>query len=174
MNDKKLFQLGAWCAFGLAAALVVNGIATFIGSQTLWVVSRIGVVIFLFGVLPAVRARVRPAHAGWTDWLTNLAYLGAGAEALRWLGNLEFNSAWLLFGGLGLWSIVINILALRHKLWPAVLAGIGIAGGVLLLGVILSSQFAALAFLNVLSAGLGAVVLYPAWLVWIGLRMRAE
>lgn len=174
MSDKKLLQMGAWCAFGLAAALVINGIATFIGPSVFWLVSRIGIVLFLFGLLPALRAKLLPTHSGWVEWLTNLAYLGAGAEALQILGNLEFDSFYLFFGGLGLWIIGINLLAMRHQLWPQPLAWIGCASGVLLLGEILSDLIPALAFMDLYSAALGAVVLYPVWLVWQGVRMRAE
>jgi hypothetical protein len=174
MNRKGRIQVEAWCAIGLAAALVVNGIAYFTPWAALWIAARICVVVLLLGVLPAIRARLLFNSAGWTEWVTNLAYLGVCAEALRWVGGLDLDSSWLFFGGLGVWSITVNILGLRNKLWPAALGWIGLASGVLILAVIPSAHIAGLAFLNTIASGLGAVVLYPIWLVWMGLRMRKE
>jgi hypothetical protein len=175
MDEKKLFRTGAICAFGLAAALVVNGIATFTGPSGLWLGSRLLVPLFAFGFLPALQVKVGKAHAGYAFWMTNLAYLGAAAEALYYFGKVDMNTTWLLFGGLGLASLAFNIIALRHALWPKALAWIGVATGVLLLGVVAASFWpAALNIVGQVSAGLGAVVLYPVWLVWLGIRLRAE
>lgn len=172
--DKKLYHLGAICAFGLAASVVLNGIAFFINMGSVWLISRVLIVIFALGFFPALAAKVRTVHPGWAAWMINLVYLGVAAEAIRYLGNLPFNTVFLFFGGLSLSSLVFNILALKHDLWPKALAWIGVVMSILLIGVILSSMIESLAFLNMVSAGLGAVVLYPIWLVWLGLRFQKE
>jgi hypothetical protein len=170
MENRK-FVAGAWFAFGMALALIVNGVTTFTGPGWLWDVSRILIVVFGFGVLPAIRRRIMEGRS-WVTWATNLAYLGLGAEALRQLGGLEIETVLLLFGGLAIWGLTLNVLAIQHKLWPNALAGIGISSSLLLFGALVASQVPAFLWLDTVSAGLGAVVLYPIWLIWTGLRLQ--
>ncbi len=171
---KKMYPMGTWCTFGMAAALIANGVATFTGPNWLWDASRILIPVFGLGMLPAVLNMIPPALAGWATWVTNLAYLGLVAEAIRYLGQIEFNTTPLLFGGLGVWGITMNVLALRHGLWPRLLAWIGIASSVLLLSVLLILIVPSLDVLGRISAAIGAVGLYPVWLIWQGLRIRQE
>ncbi len=166
--------MGMWCMWGMALALVVNGVATFTGPIELWMISRALIAVCGMGVLPAVLDQMPSRAVGWARWVTCIAYLGLGAEALRRVGGLEFRTAELLFGGLGVWGLAVNLIALRQNLWPRVLAWIGLASSVMLFGVVLASRVAALAFLDTISAGIGAVVLYPIWLVWMGMRLRTK
>jgi len=175
MDEKKLYRTGAICAFGLAASAIVNGITTFSGPYALWLISRILIPVFAFGFLPALQVKVSKAHAGYAFWMTNLAYLGVAAEALYHLGKLNFDTTWLFFGGLGLSALAFNIIALRHNLWPKTLAWIGVATGLLLLCVVAATFWpTALNVVSQVSAGLGAVILYPVWLIWLGIRLRTE
>ena len=73
-----------------------------------------------------------------------------------------------------LFRSVVNLLGLRVKLWSPALAWVGIASGVLLLGVIVSTYVESLSILGQVSAGLGGVVLYPVWMVWQGTRLLKE
>jgi hypothetical protein len=51
---------------------------------------------------------------------------------------------------------------------------LGVLGGILLIAAMIANTIIPGGWVNQLSAGLGAVVLYPAWLVWIGLRLLKE
>ena len=89
MSTKQLNQLAGWCAFGMAACLVVNGIVTFVEPFWLWEPSRLLTVLFGLGVLPAIHLKVAPVNKP-LAWLVTLwGYLGFGAEAIRVLGLAE-------------------------------------------------------------------------------------
>jgi hypothetical protein len=171
MEEKKLYTFGAWAAFAMALMLVLNGVTTFVPAGWLFQASRIGIVLAGFGVLPAVWRQVKEHEAGWATWLTALAYLGLAAEGLYYIGQADIYSGWLLFGGLAAWAIGMNAIGLRTKLWPTGMVVMGILGGLLLFAAVLANSLAPGNIVNNISAGLGAVVLYPAWLVWMGTRM---
>ena len=48
---------------------------------------------------------------------------------------------------------------------------LGIVSGVRLFAAVLANTLVPNNIINTLFAGLGAVVLYPAWQVWMGIRM---
>lgn len=171
MENKTSAKSGVWSAFGMALALIVNGITTFTGPGWLWDLSRVLIIAFGFGVLPAVLEQITK-NKDWAIWATNLAYLGLGAEALRQVGGLEFETVFLLFGGLAVWALALNVLALKHNFWQHWLAWVGIAGSLLLFGALIASQVPSLLWLDTVSAGLGAVVLYPIWLIGVGIRSQ--
>ena len=64
----------------MALMLIINGIATFIPPYWLFWASRVGIVLSGFGVLPAIWRQVKEDEAGWSTWLTALAFLGLSAE----------------------------------------------------------------------------------------------
>jgi len=171
MEEKKLYTFGAWAGFVMALMLVLNGVTTFVPPAWLFRASRIGIVLAGFGVLPAIWRQVKGDEAGWATWLTALAFLGLAAEGLYHIGQADLDTSWLLFGGLAAWAIGMNIIALRCKLWPAGLVVLGVLGGLLLLAAVLANSIQPGGIVNYISAGLGAVLLYPAWLVWMGVRM---
>jgi len=173
MENEKLYHFGGFFAFGMAAAVLANGVAFFSGPDIFFTLTRALLGVFAFGFFPALYAKGREAHPGWAAWGIGLAYLAVASEMIQYLGEVELNSAWLFLGGLGIMLLTYNILALRYTLWPKVLAWLGIVMSILLLGVIPSTLVEALAFLNDLAA-VGAVALYPIWLVWIGMRFRTE
>lgn len=173
MKNRNFAGSGKWFGFGMALALVVNGLTTFTGPGWLWDISRVLIVVFGFGVLPAVLDQFTE-NKGWAIWATNLAYLGLAAEALRQLTGLEFESVFLLFGGLAVWGLTVNILALRSNVWQNTLAWIGMASSLLLVGALIASRVPSLLWLDTVSAALGAVVLYPVWLIWMGTRVQTN
>jgi hypothetical protein len=151
-------------------------------------------------VVLAISARVRSANEGWVRWTSTLAIVGLAITAiddLRFLaltpgraaayvqGDAAVKAAltapgalegldphhWLRLGAVGLWVMVVNLLALRARAWPAPLAIVGI--GVALVywlavaGIVLQIPAAL-----TLVAGLGAIVLAPLWYIWLGLRLR--
>ena len=173
LEEKKLYHFGAWSAFGMALMLITNGVTTFVPTYRLYYASRIGIVLAGFGVLPAIRKQVKE-EAGWATWLTALAFLGLSAEGLHYIGQASLNSNWLLFGGLSAWAVGMNIIGMRAKKWPLWMGILGIVSGILLFAAVLAYSIVPGSIFNTISAGLGAVVLYPAWLVWMGLRMLKD
>ncbi len=174
METKKLYQFGAWSAFCMALMLITNGVTTFIPPYWLYWASRVGIVLAGFGVLPAIWAQVKAHEAGWAAWLTALAFLGLSTEGLNYVAKANIDSNWLLFGGLSAWAVGMNIIGLRAKIWPLWMGILGIVSGLLLFAAVLANTIAPGNIVNTISAGLGAVVLYPAWLVWMGIRMLKE
>ncbi len=174
MEEKKLYRFGAWAGFGMALMLILNGVATFIPPYWLFWGSRIGIVLAGFGVLPAIWRQVKEAEAGWATWLTALAYLGLATEGLAYVGRADMDTNWLLFGGLAAWAMGMNIIGMRTKKWPLALGILGIVSGLLLLAAVTANTIQPGNIVNTISAGLGAVVLYPAWLIWMGIRMLKE
>jgi hypothetical protein len=171
MQEKKLYQFGAWCAFAMALMLILNGVTTFFPPVWLFRASRIGIVLAGFGVLPAIWRQVKEDEAGLATWLTALAFLGLSAEGLAYIGQADFYSGWLLFGGLAAWAVGVNLIGIRYQRWPLSMGILGILGGLLLFAAVLANSLMPGNIVNNISAGLGAVVLYPAWLVRMGLRM---
>jgi len=171
MEAKKLYIFGAWTSFGMALMLVINGVTTFLPFDWLYRASRIGIVLAGFGVLPAVWRLLKDEEAGWVTWLTVLAFFGLFAEGLYHIANASLNSNWPLFGGLSAWAVGMNAIGLRLRRWPVTLGVLGILGGLLLFAAVVANTITPGSIVNMISAGLGAVVLYPAWLVWMGVRM---
>jgi hypothetical protein len=79
-------------------------------------------------------------------------------------------NGWLVYGGVGVWILTINILALRENTWPKLLAYAGIIGGfaygIILLGLFLEIE------LFVTIAAAAAVVIAPIFYIWMGLELR--
>ncbi len=76
---------------------------------------------------------------------------------------------WLIFGGPGIWWILVNVLAWRRRRWPRLLALVGILGGTCYLLTILAAVLRVEAF-NLIAAGGGAIV-SPVWHLWMGARL---
>lgn len=171
MEEKKLYLFGAWAGFVMALMLILNGVFTFVPPYWLYWGSRIGIVLAGFGVLPGIWRQVKDEEAGWATWLTALAFLGLAAEGLLYIGQADLYTNWLLFGGLAAWAVGMNIIGMRTKKWPLALGILGIVSGLLLLAAVVANTIQPGNIVNSISAGLGAVVLYPAWLIWMGLRM---
>jgi len=78
---------------------------------------------------------------------------------------------WLGFGAVGLWVLVVSLLALRIGSWPKLLTYLGIATAVaywlIVVGSVLNQEA-----LFTIAAALGGIVLAPIWYIWIGLRSR--
>ena len=65
----------------------------------------------------------------------------------------------------------MNAIGIRSRRWPLWVGILGIVSGVLRFAAVLVKTLVPNNIINNLSAMLGAVVLYPAWLVWMGIRM---
>lgn len=149
-------------------------------------------------VVPAVAALVQHLNEGWVRWTSNLALLGfavnvisdllmaarfppiaaayvAGdastkaALAVTWRTSLDPEGV-LGFGAIGVWILLVSLLARRADTFPKPLVYIGAVLGVVLLLIpvlIFAQQARWIDFL----AALG-VVLGPVWYVWLGVVLR--
>lgn len=158
--------------------------------------------LIALGAVPAISAFVEEENEGWVRWMRNLAYLGFGVAALEFFRLLVIMPAraeayqagdaatkaaivatdslvpldpyaWLIFGCVGLWLLVVGIVALRRSVLPKALACLGIAGAILywvyVAGVTLKVPALAL-----VGAGLGASIIAPIWYVWVGVIIRRK
>jgi hypothetical protein len=147
------------------------------------------------GVVPAVSAQTESPPNGWLRWLATLATVGyalsaagyflsiaripkiadayvAGDAATKaallatWRSSLDPQGFWQ-FAAVGVWIIVVSVLALQRKQTP-LLAYLGLVVGVLYcltpIGVIQANS----SLLNGLVATVG-VVLATIWYAWMGL-----
>lgn len=164
-----------------------------------YLVFALGAVVGL-GAVPAISEKVRPLHEGWMRWMTSLAYLGFAVTAIDNFGfwatqayramafvkaddpirrALDINApgldtqAFLGFGGVGAWVLVISLLALRGNTWPRLLSYLGIAVASSYWLVVAGNLFDTGLFLSI-AAALGGVLLGPVWYIWVGLILRRE
>jgi hypothetical protein len=148
----------------------------------------------------AISASVRTVHDGWARWTSTLAIIGQTvntidnirravldpAKAMAYVqGDAAVKAAltvpgalqgldpqgWLRLGAVGLWILVVSLLALRGGTWPMLLASLGIVGAIVYsLAVI--AQVVQTPPLLVILAGVGGIILLPIWYIWLGLRLR--
>jgi len=79
--------------------------------------------------------------------------------------------AWLGFGVVGIWVLVVNGLALRATTLPTPLAYLGIALGLIYwLGAL--SGIIGQPIIAELATGLGGALLAPLWYIWVGRILR--
>ena len=128
MEEKKLYRFGAWSAFLMALMLIINGITTFVPFAWGFWVSRLCIVLSGFGVLPAIWRQLKAHAPGWVTWLTTIAYLGLATEGLLYAAQAQLSSTWLLFGGLGIWAIGMNLIGIFRHRWPLLMCILGILG----------------------------------------------
>lgn len=154
--------------------------------------------ILALGAIPAISQIVRKDNEGWVRWATNVAYLGIVVTALTHIEFLTLTplnarlyasgdefartvflasprqgtdiSGWLRYGCLGIWMLIIVVLAWRHAALPRLLVYLGILGAVLYILIPVSSLLPDQLHVTVetVAAGLGGIVLAPIWFLWIG------
>ena len=156
-------------------------------------------------VVPAVARKVEGLNEGWLRWTTTLALIGyavtildnywaiiwsepranayvVGNEATRMAltvpGGAQFIDikGWLGYGAVGLWMIVVSALALRGKVWPRPLSYLGFLTGLVGFLIVVTMVYPTFPVSLVTVAGVGGLVLAPAWFIWMGiilLRVRA-
>jgi hypothetical protein len=149
-------------------------------------------------VIPAFSSLVRSLNEGWVRWTGNLASAGfivsavgyslsiarlpniakayvAGDAATQaalgavWKASIDLFGLWG-YGAVGLWVLVVSVLAVRLTSFPKVPAYLGILHAVLFLLVPVGAIFKLSSILN-LVAGAGLVVA-PLWWIWVGLVAR--
>jgi len=152
------------------------------------------------GAVPAISALADSGNDGWLRLATTVAYIGFAAMAIENFRALQilpllvrdYTSAdeatkvalarsvslisldphgWLIYGGVGFWFFVVNVIALQRGLWPTSLAIVGLVGAVLYWMLVVGALFHKGKIL-LLVAGLGGLILGPIWYIWVGLIVR--
>jgi hypothetical protein len=148
----------------------------------------------------AISVSVRALHDGWVRWTSTLAIIGTAVTAIDALRRASLDPAratayvqgdaavkvaltvpgalqgldpqgWLKFGAVGLWFLVVSLLALRGGTWPKPLVAVGI-GVALVAWLSVVGEVVQTAALFVILAGVGGLILIPLWYIWLGLRLR--
>lgn len=155
--------------------------------------------VLAIAAVPAISEVVRAANEGWVRWTSNLAYLGFAVTAITYFqglarmperaaaylaGDASTKAAiaatggfsldpqgWLAFGGVGLWVLVVSLLALRSDALPKALAYIGIATAILYWFVV-AGYVLQIETMVAIAAGLGGIIAAPIWYIWIGVTLR--
>ena len=164
-----------------------------------WGAEALGLLLGIAAVL-AISESVRSTNEGWVRWTSTLAIIGLALWALddlRFLaltpgraaayvqGDAAIRAAltvpgaldaldprhWLRVGTVGVWALVVSLLALRGGIWPKPLAYVGIGAGSANLLVLLADVFPNLSVLEVIG-GIAAIISVPIWYIWLGLRLR--
>lgn len=159
----------------------------------------LGAVLALAAVL-AISERVRSANDGWVRWTRNLAIIGFAATAVTYFrlmaqvphraamfvaGDIHLQQAlavtelelyldpqgWLSYGAIGLWILVVSVLALRANAMPKPLGYIGIVSA-LLYWLVVAGYVSGIGTLILIAAALGGIVLGPIWYIWNGILLR--
>jgi hypothetical protein len=150
-------------------------------------------------VVLAVSESLRSANEGWVRWTSTLAILGFAVVAINNFRNIAFQpglarayvegdavtkvaiqfggpygldpQGWLGFGAVGLWVLVVSLLALQVGAWPKLLTYVGVATAAaywfIVVGFVFNQET-----LFTIGAALGGIILAPIWYIWTGLRLR--
>lgn len=150
-------------------------------------------------VVLAVTAKVRSLNDGWVRWTSTLALIGFSVVALQYSRLVVLNAeraaayaagdstmkavlaanqslatldqfGFLAYGAVGLWFLVVNLLALRGDTWPKILAYLGIVGAIAYEFVVIGQLFEVELFVTI-AAG-AAVIVGPIWYIWMGTILR--
>ena len=148
----------------------------------------------------AISERVRSVNEGWVRWTSTLAIIGFAVNAIDSFRRIALDparatayvkgdaairaaltvpsaqpgldpQAWLRLGAVGLWVLVVSLLALRVDIWPKPLTYLGIAVTIVY-WLIVASNFLQIQLFTAIVAGVGLVILTPIWYIWLGLRLR--
>jgi hypothetical protein len=150
-------------------------------------------------VVLAVSESVRSENEGWVRWTSTLAILGFAVVAINNFRNIAFQAGlarayvegdavtktvielsgpfsldpqgWLGFGAVGLWVLVVSLLARRAGIWPQLLSYLGIATALAYWLIVAGFVFYQ-EILFTIGAALGGIILAPIWYIWAGLRLR--
>lgn len=150
-------------------------------------------------VVMAISDAIRSDDMGWLRWTRNLAIIGFALTAIDNFHAIDLNQAkafafvntlgaqaplsipgamsgldvngWFRFGAIGLWVLVVSLLAIRSAAWPKALSYVGIALAAAYFLILASGIFGSTG-LTLIGAGLGGIILAPIWYIWMGLRLN--
>jgi hypothetical protein len=167
---------------------------------TQWWVMFIGAV-FALAMIPAVSGAVQYLNEGWARWTSTLAIIAfvvsildnywsivytdarahafiTGDEAIR--ATLSVPGApqaidvqgWLANGAVGLWVLVISVLALRHQVWHKGLAYLGIFGAFVYFLALIAQVVPDLVYSGaIVYVGVLGAIVAPIWFTWMGIHL---
>jgi hypothetical protein len=156
--------------------------------------------VFAIAAVLAISETVRSANEGWVRWTSTLAIIGFAVTTINEVQRIALDPAkaaayvhgdaavraaltvpgevgsldpqnWLRFGAVGLWVLVVSLLALRGGRWPKPLAWVGIGLG-LVYWLFVVGEVAPIPSLFAIVAGVGALLFGMIWFIWLGLRLR--
>ena len=156
--------------------------------------------LLALGAVLAISETVRGANEGWLRWASNLAIVGFAVTAVNYFrllavqplramayvaGDASTKAAlvadqsslsldpqgWLGFGAVGLWVLVVSLLALRGNVWPKPLVYLGIAVAIAY-WLVVTGFVLGIETLILIAASLGGIILGPIWYIWAGVRLR--
>lgn len=155
--------------------------------------------LLAIAVVAAVSDLVRSANEGLVRWASTLATLGFAVVAVSFLiqqdhtpllaaGFVEADQSaqtaletmgtrsldpdgWMGFGTVGLWVLVVNLLAIGGGQLPKGLAYVGVAVGIAY-ALVVPGLVLNLPLLIAIAAGVGGVILGPIWYIWTGIVLR--
>jgi hypothetical protein len=153
--------------------------------------------ILAIAAVPAITGLVRAVNEGWARWTSNLAFLGFALVAIYYFqmiaiappqaaafvaGDASTKAALVIptgvdpqfllrYGTIGLWMLVVSILALKGKILPTTLSAIGIIGAVLYWVFAINDALGVATVVRPILAIAGGVIAGPIWFIWIGIRL---
>jgi hypothetical protein len=178
-------------------SLALDSRLYFVGGLVFGLGSLLGIAAVL-----GISQDVRSINEGWVRWTSILAMLGFATNAIDSFRRISVDparaavylqadaatraaltipgtqpgldpQAWLRMGAIGLWVLVVSMLALRAGIWTKTLAYLGVAVAIVYWLVVIFNFVQSRLFTAVL-AGAGLLVLAPAWYIWAGLKLRAS
>ena len=149
-------------------------------------------------IVPAVAQLIGDLDVGWMTWVSNLAYVGFAVSAVSnlidvarlpgiaaayvagdastkaalapiWRSTLDWMGIWQ-YGAIGVWILVVSLLALRGNLLPRTLAYLGIVAAIIQALVPIAFIFKLPAIIIVVAIVGGVVGIV--WYVWLGTVLR--
>lgn len=156
--------------------------------------------VFALAAVFTISERVRSANDGLVRWTSNLAFLGFAVIAVTYFrlmaqvphraemflsADIHLQEAmavteldlyldpqgWLGYGAIGLWVLVVSVLALRAQAMPRPLVYVGIGAG-LLYWLVVAGYVSEIGTLTAIAAALGGILLGPIWYIWNGILLR--
>jgi Domain of unknown function (DUF4386) len=126
------------------------------------------------GIIGAALSTVDFAYVGVEAPRLAEVFSGASPAAQSVLvvsGMPHIDPCFLASGLMGIFSLVANAVAMRHRLLPRALGYTGVVGGILLLLVFMGALFRSPRLIDV-TVGLGGLLIGPVWYFWVGFVLR--
>jgi hypothetical protein len=153
--------------------------------------------ILAIAAVPAISRLVRTVNEGWARWTSNLAFLGFAIVAIYYFqmiaitpsraaafvaGDASTKAALavptgvdpqflLRYGCIGLWILVVSILALRGGKLPKLLSIVGIVAAILYWALGVNDVLGVAMAMRPIIAIAGGIITAPIWHIWIGLKL---
>jgi hypothetical protein len=153
--------------------------------------------IIAIAAVPAISGLVRTVNEGWARWTSNLAFLGFALVAIYYfqmiaiapsraaafvVGDVSTKAALavpfgvdpqflLRYGVIGLWILVVSILALQGGKLPKILSIVGIVAAILYWALGFNDVLGVAMAVRPIIAIVGGIITAPIWHIWIGVKL---